>query len=99
MSKVCQILIEITLDTLDILSYTLDILVTNIEPQSNGGHHGESGAKRDSQSDKESIRSLFGAASLILPEMRRFHGQGGVYGSAEQHGRVGLRHDTMRPVW
>ena len=31
MSNVCQIIIDITIDTLDKLGYTLDILVTNIE--------------------------------------------------------------------
>jgi hypothetical protein len=78
--------LKITLDTLDIMAYTLDILLTNIEYQSNGGHHGESGEKRVNRSDKESTSSLFGTASIILPEMRRFRGEGGIDGSAKQQG-------------
>jgi len=42
MSNVCQILITITLDTLDIMVYTLDILVTNSEQTTNGDNHGNS---------------------------------------------------------
>lgn len=99
MFNVCQKNQKITLDTLDNLAYTLDILVTNIEPQSNGGHHGESGAKRESRSDKESTSPLLGTASLILPEMRRLHGERSLHGPDEQLGRAGLCHKTMRAVW
>ena len=42
MSNVCQIFINITLDALDIMVYTLDILVTNIEHIIYGGNHGNS---------------------------------------------------------
>ena len=42
MSNVCQIFINITLDTLDKLVYTLDILGTNIERLIYGGNHGNS---------------------------------------------------------
>ena len=42
MSNVCQIFINITLDTLDNMVYTLDILTSNIGRQSYGGDHGTS---------------------------------------------------------
>ena len=42
MFNVCQIFITITLDTLDIMVYTLDILDTNIEHIIYGGNHGKS---------------------------------------------------------
>ena len=42
MSSVCQIFITKTLDTLDNILYTLDILVTNIEQETYGGDHGKS---------------------------------------------------------
>ena len=41
MSNVCQIFISITLDTLDSMVYTLDILVANIEQKTYGGNHGK----------------------------------------------------------
>ena len=42
MSNVCQIIYNITLDTLDKKAYTLDILVTNSEQATYGGNHGKS---------------------------------------------------------
>jgi hypothetical protein len=42
MSNVCQIFLVITLDTLDIMVYTLDILVTNNEQTIYGGNYGNS---------------------------------------------------------
>ena len=42
MFNVCQILITITLDTLDKVVYTLDMIVTNIEQSTYGGDHGKS---------------------------------------------------------
>ena len=42
MSNVCQIIIAITLDTLDNMVYTLDILATNIKQATYGGTHGNS---------------------------------------------------------
>ena len=42
MSNVCQIFIYITLDTLDNMVYTLDILATNIKRSTYGGNHGKS---------------------------------------------------------
>jgi hypothetical protein len=41
MSNVCQIFIIITLDTLDSMVYTLDILDTNIKQEAYGGNHGK----------------------------------------------------------
>jgi len=41
MFNVCQILITITLDTLDMMIYTLDMIATNIERKTEGGHHGK----------------------------------------------------------
>ena len=42
MFSVCQIYFSITLDTLDINVYTLDILATNSQRETYGGHHGKS---------------------------------------------------------
>jgi hypothetical protein len=42
MSNVCQIYFKITLDTLDKMIYTLDILITNIKQKTYGGSHGKS---------------------------------------------------------
>lgn len=42
MFNVCQILITITLDTLDMMIYTLDMIVANIEQSTYGGDHGKS---------------------------------------------------------
>ena len=42
MFNVCQIYFTITLDTLDIKVYTLDILASNIEQETYGGNHGKS---------------------------------------------------------
>ena len=42
MSNVCQIYYTITLDTLDNMVYTLDILATNSQRETEGGHHGKS---------------------------------------------------------
>jgi hypothetical protein len=42
MSSVCQIIIAITLDTLDKKVYTLDVLETNIEQLTYGADHGKS---------------------------------------------------------
>jgi hypothetical protein len=42
MSNVCQIIIAITLDTLDNTVYTLDIHDTYIEQKNFGGDHGKS---------------------------------------------------------
>jgi hypothetical protein len=42
MFNVCQIYYAITLDTLDIKVYTLDIVAANIERQTYGGNHGKS---------------------------------------------------------
>ena len=43
MSNVCQIFTAITLDTLDNMVYTLDILAANCEQETYGGNHGKSG--------------------------------------------------------
>ena len=42
MFNVCQILITVTLDTLDKLVYTLDTIATNIKQSSYGVDHGKS---------------------------------------------------------
>mgnify|MGYP006957794283 CR=1 FL=1 len=42
MFNVCQIIFVITLDTLDNMVYTLDILATNIKESTYGGNHGKS---------------------------------------------------------
>ena len=42
MFNVCQIFIDITLDTLDIKVYTLDILAAKNEQETYGGNHGKS---------------------------------------------------------
>ena len=42
MSSVCQILITITLDTLDKVVYTLDMIATSIEQSTYGEDHGKS---------------------------------------------------------
>jgi hypothetical protein len=42
MSNVCQIFIAVTLDTLDNMVYTLDILAANTEQETYGGNHGKS---------------------------------------------------------
>jgi hypothetical protein len=42
MFNVCQIFITITLDTLDNMVYTLDILAANIKQKTYGGNHGKS---------------------------------------------------------
>jgi hypothetical protein len=42
MFNVCQILLTITLDTLDIMVYTIDIHDANIEHIIHGGNHGKS---------------------------------------------------------
>ena len=42
MSNVCQIIIIITLDTLDSIDYTLDIHDAYIEHIIHGGNHGKS---------------------------------------------------------
>lgn len=41
MSNVCQINIDITLDTLDNMVYTLDVHATNIKHKTYGGNHGK----------------------------------------------------------
>jgi hypothetical protein len=42
-SNVCQIITVVTLDTLDNMVYTLDILAANYEQTTYGGNHGKSG--------------------------------------------------------
>jgi hypothetical protein len=42
MFNVCQIFIDITLDTMDKVDYTLDIHDANIEHIIHGGNHGKS---------------------------------------------------------
>jgi hypothetical protein len=42
MFNVCQIFFILTLDTMDTMVYTLDILATNIERIIDGGNHGKS---------------------------------------------------------
>jgi len=42
MFNVCQIFIDITLDTMDNMVYTLDIHDANIEHSIHGGDHGKS---------------------------------------------------------
>ena len=42
MFNVCQIFTDITLDTVDIMVYTLDIHDANIEQIIHGGNHGKS---------------------------------------------------------
>ena len=57
MSIVCQILLTITLDTLDMMVYTLDMIATSIEQSTYGGDHGKS---IHGENEKRTVRESHG---------------------------------------
>lgn len=84
MFNVGQIIYKETLDTLD--TYVLYIRHTYDKhcTSSNGGHHGDSGAKNNNRWDSQSISSLFSVGFVNLPEMRRSHGERSLHRPLEQ---------------
>ena len=89
MFNVCQILLSITLDTLDKVVYTLDMIATNIEQSTYGGNHGKSVyGEKEWRTTRESHRLFRSSTWIDVPQMPWTHGAGLLPGCTRQHGRV-----------
>ena len=100
MSNVCQIFNAVTLDTLDNMVYTLDILAANIGHQALGGNHGKSvDGENESRTTRESLGLFCSPLRIHLYQVRWTDGERLLHGFTEQHWRVGVCRETLCAVW